>query len=126
MRAVSEITAILEGAAACRERGERFALATVVSVRGSSYRRPGARLLVPERSGPVWIISGGCLEDEAARLARQDLQVEAPVLVTIDHSAEGDELRGLGIGCPGRRGPAGRAAPMGGRDHLRPAPSAGR
>ncbi|HEX2883577.1 MAG TPA: XdhC family protein [Candidatus Limnocylindria bacterium] len=98
---MSEIAAILGGATACRERGERYALATVVSVRGSSYRRPGARLLVPERTGPVGIISGGCLEDEAARLARQALQLEAPVLVTIDHSAEGDELWGLGLGCRG-------------------------
>jgi xanthine/CO dehydrogenase XdhC/CoxF family maturation factor len=95
------MTAILEGAAACRSRGERFALATVVAVRGSSYRRPGARLLVPERSAPVGIISGGCLEEEAARLARQALELGAPVLVTIDHSAEGDELWGLGLGCRG-------------------------
>ncbi len=87
---MSEIDAILEAAAQHRARGERVALATVVSVRGSSYRRPGARLLVPERGGPVGLISGGCLEDEAARLARRALTDEAPLLITIDHSAEGD------------------------------------
>ena len=78
-----------------------MALATVVSVRGSSYRRPGARLLVPEEGPPIGLISGGCLEEEAARLAREALQQDAPLLVTIDHSAEGDELWGMGLGCRG-------------------------
>jgi xanthine dehydrogenase accessory factor len=98
---VSEIDAILEGAAGLRARGERFALATVVAVRGSSYRRPGARLLVPAEGSPIGLISGGCLEEEAARLAREALRLDAPVMVTVDHSAEGDELWGLGLGCRG-------------------------
>ena len=98
---MSEIDAILEGAAALRGRGERFALATVVAVRGSSYRRPGARLLVPAKGAPTGLISGGCLEEEAARLAREALRLDAPVMVTVDHSAEGDELWGLGLGCRG-------------------------
>ena len=98
---MSELDAILEAASACDARGERFALATVVSVRGSSYRRPGARLLVPEAGPPVGLISGGCLEGEAARLAREALALDAPVLVTVDHSAEGDELWGIGLGCRG-------------------------
>ena len=72
---MSEIDAILEAAAERRARGERMALATVVSVRGSSYRRPGARLLVPEEGSPIGLISGGCLEDEAARLAREALHL---------------------------------------------------
>ena len=98
---MSELDTILDAAADCRSRGERFALATVVAVRGSSYRRPGARLLVPEQGPPVGLISGGCLEAEAARLAREALTLDAPVLVTVDHSAEGDELWGIGLGCRG-------------------------
>lgn len=98
---MSEIDAILEAAADHRARGEPVALATVVSVRGSSYRRPGARLLVPAHGSPIGLISGGCLEEEAARLARRALELDAPVLVTIDHSAEGDELWGMGLGCRG-------------------------
>lgn len=47
------------------------------------------------------IISGGCLEDEAARLARRALVDDAPLMVTLDHSAEGDELWGMGLGCRG-------------------------
>jgi xanthine dehydrogenase accessory factor len=98
---VSEIDTILAAANELRERGTPAALATVVSVRGSSYRRPGARLLVPGDGAPVGLISGGCLEDEAARLAREALETDLPMLVTIDHSAEGDELWGLGLGCRG-------------------------
>jgi len=98
---VSEIDAILDAADVLRGQGERFALATVVAVRGSSYRRPGARLLVPEEGPPTGLISGGCLEGEAARLAREALRLDAPVMVTVDHSAEGDELWGMGLGCRG-------------------------
>lgn len=98
---MSEIGEILEAAAGLRGQGQRVALATVVSVQGSSYRRPGARLLVPEHGPPVGLISGGCLEEEAARLAREALELDAPVLVTIDHSTEGDELWGMGLGCRG-------------------------
>ena len=101
LRNVSEIDAILDAAAERRGRRERLALATVVSARGSSYRRPGARLLVPEDGPPIGLISGGCLEEEAARLAREALDLDAPLLVTIDHSAEGDELWGMGLGCRG-------------------------
>lgn len=98
---MSEIDAILDAAARLRADGVPFGLATVISVRGSSYRRPGARLLVPAEGSPVGIISGGCLEDEAARLARQALTDDAPLVVTIDHSGEGDELWGMGLGCRG-------------------------
>ena len=98
---MSEIDALLKAAAEHQARGARVALATVVSVRGSSYRRPGARLLVPEQGAPIGLISGGCLEEEAARLARAALAEDVPLLVTIDHSAEGDELWGMGLGCRG-------------------------
>ena len=98
---MSEIDAVLKAAARLRATGEPVGLATVVSVRGSSYRRPGARLLVPRDSPPVGLISGGCLEDEAARLARRAIEEDVPLLVRIDHSHEGDELWGSGLGCRG-------------------------
>ena len=96
-----DLDAVLAAAAACDARGERYALATVIGVRGSSYRRPGARLLVPEQGDPVGLLSGGCLEGEAARLAREALAHGVPMLITIDHSREGDEIWGSGLGCRG-------------------------
>jgi xanthine dehydrogenase accessory factor len=98
---MGELEHILAAAAAFDARGEPYSLATVVRVDGSSYRRPGARLLVPRDGAPVGLISGGCLEDEAARLARAAIETDEPRLVKIDHSAEGDELWGLGLGCRG-------------------------
>lgn len=98
---MSDVDAILQGADACEARDEPYALATVVSVRGSSYRRPGARLLVPRESTPIGLVSGGCLEDEAARMTREALQRDLPILFTIDHSKEGDEIWGSGLGCRG-------------------------
>ena len=98
---MSELDDILDAARGLRDRGVPMALATVVAVRGSSYRRPGARLLVPATGPPVGLISGGCLEQEAARLAREAIDRDVPLLLTIDHSGEGDELWGLGLGCRG-------------------------
>ena len=98
---MSELDDLLRAASALRERRVPAALATVVAVRGSSYRRPGARLLVPAEGPPVGLISGGCLEEEAARLAREAIFRDVPLLLTIDHSAEGDELWGMGLGCRG-------------------------
>lgn len=98
---MGEVDEILAAAASLDARGEPYALATVVRVDGSSYRRPGARLLVPRGGPPVGLISGGCLEEEAARLARAAIDADRPRILKIDHSAEGDELWGLGLGCRG-------------------------
>ncbi|CAN5796309.1 XdhC family protein [soil metagenome] len=98
---MGELDHILAAADALDARDEPYALATVVAVDGSSYRRPGARLLVPAEGPSVGVISGGCLEDEAARLARATIATGEPAVLTIDHSTEGDELWGLGLGCRG-------------------------
>ena len=98
---MGELGEILAAAASLDAHGAQYSLATVVRVDGSSYRRPGARLLVPRDGPPVGLISGGCLEEEAARLARAAIPGDRPVLLRIDHSAEGDELWGLGLGCRG-------------------------
>lgn len=98
---MGELDEILAAAEALDARDVPYALATVVRVDGSSYRRPGARLLVPAEGPAVGVISGGCLEEEAARLARATIATGKPTLLTIDHSMEGDELWGLGLGCRG-------------------------
>ena len=50
--------------------GKKTALATVVHVDGSSYRRPGARMLITEDGMLTGAISGGCLEGDALKRAR--------------------------------------------------------
>jgi xanthine/CO dehydrogenase XdhC/CoxF family maturation factor len=71
---VSEITDVLDAISALSAKGERMALATIVAVRGSTYRRPGARMVVPEEGAPIGSISGGCLEGDVADMARIVMQ----------------------------------------------------
>lgn len=67
---MSELSDLLDAAEALAARGEPMALATVVTTRGSTYRRSGARLLVPAEGEPVGNISGGCLEGDVARIGQ--------------------------------------------------------
>ena len=50
--------------------GKPAALATVVSISGSAYRRPGARLFVRDDGVVAGGVSGGCLEADVVRTAR--------------------------------------------------------
>ncbi|SNC65193.1 Xanthine and CO dehydrogenase maturation factor, XdhC/CoxF family [Hymenobacter gelipurpurascens] len=77
------------------------ALATVVEVLGSAYRRPGARMLVTEDGELTGAISGGCLEGDARQRARQAIFRGHPALVTYDTRDEDDPRHGLGPGCQG-------------------------
>src|SRR5437899_7287301 len=67
-----------------KRRGERFALATLVRAQGSSYRRPGARMLICEDGLTIGSLSGGCLEEEVALRARGVLETGEPLLVSFD------------------------------------------
>lgn len=78
----------------------KAALATVVKVRGSSYRSPGARMLITDDGRWVGSISGGCLEGDALRKARQVMLSGEPRLVTYDTTEEGNSM-GIGLGCNG-------------------------
>jgi xanthine/CO dehydrogenase XdhC/CoxF family maturation factor len=63
---------------------ERLALATLVRARGSSYRRPGARMLICEDGTSVGSLSGGCLEEEVAVCARGVIRSGIPALLSFD------------------------------------------
>lgn len=79
----------------------RAVLATVVKVRGSSYRSPGARMLITDDGKWVGSISGGCLEGDALRKARQVMSNRVPLTVTYDTSEESNQNLGIGLGCNG-------------------------
>ena len=81
--------------------GKQTALATVVYVEGSSYRRAGARMLVTDDGQLVGAISGGCLEGDALRKARLVMAQNKPMLVTYDTTDEDDAKLGVGLGCNG-------------------------
>ena len=78
-----------------------MALATIVGVRGSTYRREGARLLVPENGNPVGTISGGCLEGDVREAAAQVIADATPRLLHFDLTADDEVVWGWGLGCNG-------------------------
>ena len=98
---MSEIGDVLAAIEALSAKGERMALATIVAVRGSTYRRPGARLLVPEEGAPVGNLSGGCLEGDVADMARVVMEEGRARLAGWDLTADDDAVWGLGLGCNG-------------------------
>lgn len=79
----------------------KAALATVVNVRGSSYRSPGARMLIQDDGHWTGSISGGCLEGDALRKARAVMQLGKPQTVTYDTREESNQNLGIGLGCNG-------------------------
>ena len=98
---MSELTEVLDAIASLSARGERMSLATIVAVKGSTYRRPGARLLVPEDGAPIGNISGGCLEGDVADVARIVMREGVPRIAAWDLTADDDDVWGLGLGCNG-------------------------
>ncbi|MEA2563427.1 MAG: xanthine dehydrogenase accessory factor [Acidobacteriota bacterium] len=99
---MNEVRALVEAFDAANIRGERCALATVVSVEGSSYRRPGARMLVCEAGTTTGTISAGCLESDIIEHAKRVIRTGAAKLVEYDTTSTSDEEAwGLGLGCNG-------------------------
>jgi xanthine dehydrogenase accessory factor len=84
-----------------KTKNEKVALATVVRVEGSSYRRMGARMLVSENGHWVGGISGGCLEGDALKRARMAILKERASIITYDTSIDDDHQIGVGLGCNG-------------------------
>lgn len=81
--------------------GKQTALATVVHLEGSAYRRPGARMLVTEDGKLTGAISGGCLEGDALRKAQLVMIQKKPMLVKYDTTDDDDAKLGVGLGCNG-------------------------
>src|SRR6476646_8342181 len=71
-----------------------WALATLVQTEGSTYRKPGARLLVERNGKTLGVLSGGCLEEEIGRYGQDVIATGSPILLSFD-------TRRL-YGCDGR------------------------
>ncbi|MCK0508184.1 XdhC family protein [Aromatoleum anaerobium] len=97
---MNELQRIIQAFARLRARGESAALATVVAVGGSTYRRPGARMLVSGDGEAVGSISGGCLERDVFRQAARVLHSGEPVVAVYD-STDDDIAEGYSLGCKG-------------------------
>ena len=98
MKEIIDIVAAYDEAV---ETGKKTALATVVLVEGSAYRKAGARMLITEDGQLTGAISGGCLEGDALRKARMVILQQEPLLVTYDTMDDDDAKLGVGLGCNG-------------------------
>jgi xanthine/CO dehydrogenase XdhC/CoxF family maturation factor len=96
-----ETAAILDRVARLAEAGERAAIATVVRISGSAYRRPGAKFLVERDGKTSGGVSGGCLEADVREVALQLLRQGPPRLLHYDTGSDDDTVWGLGLGCEG-------------------------
>ncbi len=98
---MKEIKAIIDAYDAMDKVASHAALATVVRVEGSSYRRTGARMLVLDNGTWTGGISGGCLEGDALKRARLAINNSRSTLITYDTTEDDPHQIGVGLGCNG-------------------------
>lgn len=98
---MKELQDIVKKHEKANENNLKSALVTVVHLDGSSYRRPGARMLVNEDGKITGAISGGCLEGDAQKKALFTISEQKNVLFTYDTSKEDDSEMGIHLGCEG-------------------------
>jgi xanthine/CO dehydrogenase XdhC/CoxF family maturation factor len=96
-----DMKTIVRAANELRRRGAPGLLATVVRVRGSSYRKPGARMLLSREGVLAGSVSGGCVEDDVLRRGWWRTDGSGAALVTYDTSVADDDGWGIGLGCDG-------------------------
>ena len=97
---MKEIRSILKAYQSIDFAVHKAALVTVVRIEGSSYRRPGARMLVLDDGTYFGGISGGCLEGDALLKAQKAMAQDKPSLCTYDTNGDGKQI-GAGLGCNG-------------------------
>ncbi len=79
-----ELKKIVEASITAKEQGSRGVLASVVDLDGSSYRRPGVRMLILENGKMIGAVSGGCVEKEIQRQAATVFNTGEAKLMTYD------------------------------------------
>ena len=97
---MKEIKEILERISSFDDE-EKAILATVVDVRGSGYRLPGARMLILENGETFGMVSGGCLEADVLERAKKVLNTGQPEVFTYDTTNDENSVFSLNMGCRG-------------------------
>lgn len=84
-----------------RAAGRAVALGVLLETAGSTYRKPGALMLIAANAESAGLLSGGCLEGELTEYAQAVLETGMARLVTYDMRGGDDLVWGLGLGCEG-------------------------
>ena len=96
-----ELRSIVENFDSITGAGRLAVLATVIDVRGSSYRLPGARMLIDEEGNTHGTVSGGCLEADLMVRAKRVRETAVAEVFVYDTSINDDSVFGLNMGCRG-------------------------
>jgi xanthine dehydrogenase accessory factor len=97
-----ETRQVLDRLDALARAGRRAALATVVRVQGSAYRREGAKMLVADDGSTTGNVSGGCLEQDVREVALLVIESGRAQLRTYCSGMDEVAAWDLGLGCEGR------------------------
>lgn len=98
---MKELEIIAREADRLRAAGKSGVLATVVGIEGSSYRLPGARMLIADATWKAGSVSGGCLEGDVVLRAGDVLEKNCATVAKYDTTSDEDILFGVGLGCRG-------------------------
>jgi xanthine dehydrogenase accessory factor len=83
-----------------RSRGERVAIATVISIAGSAPRQPGAKLAVSEKGELTGSVSGGCVEPAVVHTAMEVIKSGQPQMLEFGITEE-QNIEQIGLACGG-------------------------
>jgi xanthine dehydrogenase accessory factor len=84
-----------------RAAGNALAVGVLVHTAGSTYRKPGALMLIAKNGDSSGLLSGGCLEGDLRQYALSVIETGEPRIVSYDLFGPDDLLWGLGLGCEG-------------------------
>jgi xanthine dehydrogenase accessory factor len=96
-----ETGAIFDRLARVVETGRHAALATVIRIEGSAYRRPGAKFLVEDDGATTGSVSGGCLETDVRAYALEAIKTGKRRLLRYETGSDEETVWGMGLGCEG-------------------------
>ena len=79
-----ELYQLLKAYLSYYEQGQKVVLVTLVSLNGSSYRKPGVRMMITQSGQMIGAVSGGCVEKEIKLQAQEVFQTHQPKMMTYD------------------------------------------
>ena len=97
----SSLTGIVKSFQQLRESEKDFVLATIIETKGSTYRKPGARLLITRNGKFYGLLGGGCFEADLLEHALKIFESKEDTSLFYDMRGPEDLVWGLGLGCNG-------------------------
>lgn len=98
---LTNAASLIEFFDAQRKQGKPLALATIVRTIGSTYRKPGAHMLIANDGNAAGLLSGGCAESDLIERAQRVIESGRAELAEYDTRGSDDVIWGIGLGCEG-------------------------